>query len=121
MADFQFAFDYLGLSPAIFTYPAVLTNLVIPFLFFTYALYLLQKRLGIFSSDAVHTALAVVISLASVVLISSAGPWITALSIFLICTFEFGGGLKGAGLGILLALLSLVLIPYLLSLVPFSQ
>jgi len=114
MANLSFVFNYFGLSPDLFTYPHVLTNLVAPFLFFAYAIHLLLEKLGIFSSESVNDGLALVISLISVVFISSLGPWVTAIAIFTICVLELGGG-KGYFVGVLLALLSLAITPYLIS------
>jgi hypothetical protein len=119
MADYSFVSDYLGLSSNLFTYPLILTNLVVPFLFFTYAIYLLLDKLRIFSSESVNAALAVVVSLVSIIFISNLGQSVTAVSIFIICVLKIGGGLKGVAAGIFLALLSLFITPMLVSLLSF--
>ncbi len=114
--------DFFGISSHFFKWPFVLTELLIPFIVFTYALKLVLEKLGIFRSDAINFGLSALIALSSIFFVTAMGPVIIPVSIFMISIMKMGSGAKGIILGILLSILVFYATPfvvgYLTSLMP---
>lgn len=80
-----------GIPTTILEWPLVLPSLIIPLLLFTYAMKLLLEEIRIFYSETINWAIAFVISFASLLFISYAGPIFAGMAIFMICFFKLHG------------------------------
>lgn len=113
--------DIFGMSEHFFEWPFIITELFLPFILFTYTMKLVFDKLRIFKSDFVNWGLAAIVSLSSIFFISSIGPLIITLCVFMIWVLK-EGGLKGLALGILSALITFygfpIFVNYLTSMVP---
>ena len=107
--------DIFGISSNFFRWPFVLTNLIIPFILFTYAMKLVLERLGIFKSEGVNYGISAIISLSCIVLLASMGPIVIVGSIFIISVMKMGAGLKAFGFGIVLAAIVYYILPFLIN------
>ena len=101
-------------------FPQVITNLIIPFFFFSYLLKYLLNELRIFRNSPVNWGIACVISFISLLWLSILAPFITIGSIFYLSYKKLGLG-KGIVVGIIGTALYLAipsLIGLLMSFIP---
>lgn len=111
------------ISPSVLEFPGVITNLIIPFIFFTYLLksFILDK-IRIFPSG-INWGIACIISVISLLWISSIGFFIAIVSILYFCykkIKEYVGGTKGTIIGIIIGIIFVILyvnIPAIISLI----
>jgi hypothetical protein len=112
------------ISPSILEFPGVITNLIIPFIFFTYLLksLILDKYVRIFPSG-INLGIACVISLISLLWISTIGFFIAIVSIIYFCykkIREHVSGIKGTIIGIIIGIIFVILymnIPAIINLI----
>lgn len=104
MEIYQQISKILRISPSILKWPGVLTNLIIPFILFSYVLKDLLEEIKIFRSPRVHWMLSILLSLSALTLISSLGPIIAVISILFISHKKISG-IWGIVLGIIVVII----------------
>jgi hypothetical protein len=113
----------LNVTPQILEFPGEITNLIIPFIFFTYLLKsLILDKIRIFPSG-INWGIACIISLISLLWISTIGFFIAIVSILYFCykkIREYVSGTKGTIIGIIVGIICVILymsIPAIINLI----
>jgi len=101
---------YLGVPTYLLRWPNIITELLIPFILFAYAMKLILEKLSIFRNETVNSGLAIVISLSSILFVRL---MITPVSVFMITMLKVDGN-RGVALGFILAAITgFVVMPWL--------
>jgi hypothetical protein len=101
----------LHVTPQILEFPGVITNLIIPFIFFTYLLKsLILDKIRVFPSG-INWGIACVISIISLLWISTIGFFIAIVSILYFCykkIKEYVSSTKGTIIGIIVGIICVI-------------
>ncbi|MEM7821313.1 MAG: hypothetical protein QXX38_00635 [Candidatus Aenigmatarchaeota archaeon] len=105
--------EMFGLPFYFLEWPLILTNLIIPFVIFAYALECIMEKIRIFYNPKVNLAIAIAISFCMLPFIPMLSFVMAPSSIFVIGFLKIGGA-KGFVLGMVLAALYWIFIPVLI-------
>lgn len=92
--DIDTLYDFLKIPSHYLEWPLILTHVIIPFIFFWYAMKCFLDKIGIFRFSNVNGIIAFLIAFSSLFFVSSLGLLLTPVSIGMIGIFKLHGKSK---------------------------